>query len=249
MQRLANALNRQLDIRWRRGALALSLHCHNVDDARESVAHSIAAWIGQQLAARPPFLLTEPTIIPPASERNRLRTLLRLASIVIPTSELPVGYAGSTAPRAGNVAWHAVDADDPRARVLLLNDEFWLLINLQREYTRSDDASAPCFVIGLSESASDAGAARQMMAEQPAMRGIATRLVAPAALGDPCVAYRTVCGDERGVWSDSIGICWRRGRFVLAVSSIGTTSAPSLDDAVRWSAALERAYQRSSYAR
>lgn len=229
--------------RWSRGALAFEVFAR-AGTAGPAGLVNLAVALDAIESANAPIDLSAPRSASPATQAERLQSLLRLASIEVPAAAIPDGLTSAGPAASTGVAAVAL-ATRPADALYDLDTRWQRVASLSRLYTSRSLSTR--YAIGFSEDASAAAQAGDFR-DFPPTNGPAPLLEpSPVALGDDAYLDRTRITVARLVL-DSVIISWRHGPLALSVQISDKPGSVKDADVIALAQAVDAAYQQSAYA-
>lgn len=229
-------------VRWQRGRVVFELTtaAQPSGQERQEDAESLASTLDSIEAARPPLSLGSPTVMPPATEDQRLQMVLRLAPF--PAGAAPDGYRladfyfNHPAERVGNGA-------DPVAELHKVDEQWREEVGGGQIFTNEQDSRAGLFA-GATAYADPYGAMSAFADYEPVPTFTSSNSVdPPVRLGDATRAYRAAGTLEDGSAVEGIFLIWTHGTLVLIIEMFGPAGSGSMDRVVALAQQVEARFQ------
>lgn len=237
-------------IRWQRGWLAFRVDTYAVVGGEKLAdAQILAAAIDQRLATLPQPMFGAPTVMPPATEAQRLDATLALRKSLIAPAAALAGYtAQSPNPfQAADVVAGTVGAGATPSDQLQRVDQQWKLVaGLDEQFTNAQDPSKTLDA-QVEVCADVAGATADVNDPNPSPNQTVTTLPAPVQLGDTTTAYLRETTNPDGSQTESAELNWTHGNVLLFVGMYAKPGQTSLDTLSALAQQAEAAYQAHPY--
>jgi hypothetical protein len=226
--------------RWSRGQVAYSLEVSSLVDT--AALTGLAAAIDTVEAANPPIDLNAPQLTPPGDETTRLQSLLRMSTIAVAPSAIPVGLL-SSGPSVMTVAGQVLATTEPDAALASLDGNWQRLIGVDHLFASTGSTR---YSYGFDEDAS-AEAQAVDIRDFGTNPNPPTLETSPVALGDDSFLIRGQSKDASGQPTQYVVIQWRHGALALLAEISGKPDSVNDADVAAFAQAVEDAYQQSAY--